>query len=519
VTLDWDGAAELMDEIARGWARQEAPGGSIVLFDRESLRAESCGGFAHLELRTACTPDTVFRYASISKHFLSSLIVRDGRIRLQDRLGQHLQLPAALGDVSVGRALDMTGGIPDLMETCWQLGVAPSTRLGRDELLRFASSLEVLNFTSGSELSYSNTGYRLLQAAIEAKGCDYAELLRRRFFEPLGLGIVLPSDETEPVPHLATGYWRSPQGWRRGRYGPYFSASGGLAGSARDLASWAQALLCDRAPASGLLSVLGAPRQLADGRSTRYGLGLARYGVAGEVLFGHGGSLPGYKNHFLVSPRTGAGLVVLSNREDTDAQAIALAVMARLLGADAASAPAPDFAAGIFISEDEALWLELRAGEVNFLGARQSVFAASSGGVESRSAELPIRLHEDGEELSAEIGHVSRRFRRVTPGTPAGAGWAGHWRCRVQHGEFEIEVSRGTARLFCGTGPSRGSFDLAPISPDLALLERQDGPWHQHLCLKFEGDEIGLVTNRSRVLRFERRADRSRRDQGSCERG
>ena len=220
-----------------------------------------------------------------------------------------------------------------------------------------------------------------------------------------------------------------------------------------------------------------------------------------------------------MSPRTGAGLVVLSNREDTDAQAIALAVMARLLGADAASAPAPDFAAGIFISEDEALWLELRAGEVNFLGARQSVFAASSGGVESRSAELPIRLHEDGEELSAEIGHVSRRFRPVTPGPRAGAGWAGHWRCRVQHGEFEIEVSGGTARLFWGTGPSRGSFDLAPISADLALLERQDGPWHQHLCLKFEGDEIGLVTNRSRVLRFERRADRSRRDQGSRERG
>src|SRR5580700_1181886 len=98
-----------MDEIALGWARQEAPGGSIVLFDRDSLRAESCGGFAHLELRIACTPDTVFRYASISKHFLSSLIVRDGRIRLQDRLGQHLQLAGALGDVSVGRALDMTG--------------------------------------------------------------------------------------------------------------------------------------------------------------------------------------------------------------------------------------------------------------------------------------------------------------------------------------------------------------------------------------------------------------------------
>jgi hypothetical protein len=32
-----------------------------------------------------------------------------------------------------------------MMEALWQLGVAPSTTLGRDELLRFASSLEALN--------------------------------------------------------------------------------------------------------------------------------------------------------------------------------------------------------------------------------------------------------------------------------------------------------------------------------------------------------------------------------------
>ena len=38
------------------------------------------------------------------------------------------ELPPALADVPLGRALDMTGGLPDLMETAWLLGAAPLRR-------------------------------------------------------------------------------------------------------------------------------------------------------------------------------------------------------------------------------------------------------------------------------------------------------------------------------------------------------------------------------------------------------
>ena len=500
--MDFEGAAERAGEIAEGWAQEEGPGGVILLFDEARIRVEASGGFANLELRIPCSADTVFRYASISKHFLCSLLIREGDIGLDDRLGDHLQLSAAIGDVSVGRALDMTGGIPDLMETQWQLGVAPSTTLGRDELLRFAVSLDALNFRPGSEISYSNTGYRLLQAALEAKGHDYGALLRRAFLEPLGLGISLPSDDTQPVSNLAAGYWRSACGWRQGRHGSYFSASGGLAGSARDLVSWAQALLADRDPAKGLLKRLSAERRLADGRPTRYGLGLARYEIAGETVLGHPGSLSGYKNHFLVSPTRRVGVVVLSNREDTDAQRIALAVLAALLGGSVPSAIAQDLPTGRFIAEGEPLWLEHQPGAVTFLGAQQNIFRAAPGIAENQSAELPIRLQADGDDLVAEIGHVRRRFRRAAEESLPNPAWEGTWSCPAQHAELEIVLAQGTARLLSGVGPSRLASDLMPMARDLALLERSDGPWRQRLCLNFIGDEIRLLTNRSRVLRF-----------------
>jgi CubicO group peptidase (beta-lactamase class C family) len=502
--MDWDGAAAMIEQIAGDWTGEEGPGGVILLFDDERIRAAACGGFADLAFKIPCTPETVFRYASISKQFLCALLLREDAIKFEDRLGEHLRLPAAIGELPVGRALDMTSGIPDLMEAYWQLGIAPSTVLGRDELLGFIGSLEGLNFPPGSEISYSNTGYRLLQAALEAKGVDYLASLRRQFFAPLGLGIGFPEDQTEPVPGLATGYWRSQVGWRSGRYGSYLSASGGLAGSARDLAIWAQALLADRGTAAGLMNRLGAQRHLANGRPTRYGLGLARYGLAGSALFGHGGSLPGYKNHLLVAPAERAGIVVLSNREETDAQEIALRAMAKLLGAPMPVAVCRELPEGRFIAEGEPLWLEHRAGAVTFLGTQQDVFCVAPGVAENRSAELPIRLQADGDMLVADIGLVQRRFRRSRADLPANPRWQGRFLWAAQHAEMEIAVSGGLASLSCGSGPLRANLPLTPIAPDLALLERTDGPWRQRLCLDFAGDELRLIGNRSRVLRLRR---------------
>ncbi len=502
--MDFEGAAERAGEIARGWVQEQGPGGCILLFDEDRPRAQASGGFAHLELGIPCSADTVFRYASISKHFLCSLVIHGGAIRLDDRLGDHLHLCAPVGDVSVGRALDMTGGLPDLMEAQWQLGVAPSTTLGRDELLRFASSLDALNFVPGTEISYSNTGYRLLQAVLEAKGHAYGDLLRRAFLEPLGLGLGFPSDDTQPVRNLAAGYWLSPDGWREGRHGAYFSASGGLTGTALDLMTWVQALLADRGPAAGLLEGLCAPRCLLEGQPTRYGLGLARYEIAGEAVLGHGGSLSGYKNHFLVSPSRRAGVVVLSNREDTEAQRIALALMATLLGASMPAATARDLPTGRFIAESEPLWLEHQPGSVTFLGAQQSIFRVAPGVASNHSAELPIRLEAVGDHLLAEIGHVRRRFRRAAEQARLDPEWEGRWSCRAQNAEFEIVLAEGSARLLSGAGPSHLAFDLIAIAPDLALLERNDGPWRQRLCLHIVGDEIRLLTNRCRVLRFRR---------------
>ncbi|HEX4260846.1 MAG TPA: serine hydrolase [Acetobacteraceae bacterium] len=506
--MNWHGAAETAAGIAASWTGEGGPGGAILLFDEAGPRAEACGGLAAIETGTAFAADTIVRYASISKHFLASLLLASSAtvpdaIGLGDRLGEHLpMLQPALGGVSVGHALDMTGGLPDAMETLWLLGVPLTAAIGRAALLRFVASLDAVNFAPGSELSYSNTGYRLVEAALQAKGVDYAAALRARFFAPLGLGISLAEDWATPVAGLAPGYWRGPRGWERGQYGMHFSASGGLTGSARDLAVWAQALLADRPPTKALLQRLSTPRHMADGRPSGYGLGLASTEPWGRPLVGHGGSLPGYKNHFLLDPDARAGVVVLANREDADAQDIALRVMAALHGATLPEPAAPDaLPPGLFAAEAGPFWLRTGGGRASFLGAEETLYPQPDGALASRSATLPMRLRATADGgIAGEIGHAARQFRPVPPDAQIEPGWSGVWVCAAQGAR--VTVADGA--LTTGVGPLRETRPLQPIGGGRALIERQSGAWRQVACLSFAGGTLDLATNRSRVLRFRR---------------
>jgi CubicO group peptidase (beta-lactamase class C family) len=508
--MDWHRATEIASDIAGRWTTEGGPGGAILLFDADDIRAEACGGLASLELRVPFTAETAIRYASISKHFLASLVLRlcdAGLLTLDDALGAHLpNLSPALGAVPLGRALDMTGGLPDVMETQWLLGVPWTAGFDRQALLRFASRLDALNYQPGSEISYSNTGYRLIEAALALKSHPVGEALKQHFFSPLALSIRLAEDETEPVPGLATGYWRNETGWRRGRYGLNFSASGGLAGSARDLVVWLQALLGDRAPADGLLARLGARRHLADGRPTGYGLGLARSLLPGEIAIGHGGSLPGYKNDFILLPEHRAGVVVLSNREDTDAAGVAAEVLAALTGATLPSPATDTLPNGLFVTDEGPFWIEHDAGKLTFLGAITDLFAAEDGWAVSSSAHNPIRLRADADDIEGEIGHVAHRFRKVAPDAASSAAWEGAWHCASHDARFVIARDGNEWRMVGGTGPLHASRKLLPLDGHRALVNRADGPWRQRACLWLEpgGDAMRLVSYRSRMLRFSR---------------
>lgn len=500
MALDWTRAATRAQDIVANWQSVAGPGGAVVLFDRDGVREAFAGGLASIEYGVPFTPQTPNRFASISKHILAVALLRAG-IPLDAPLGHWLgELPPPLAAVELGRALDMTGALPDMMESLWQQGVPFTATLSAEEVFAFACRLPSLSAEPGTEMAYSNTGWRLGQRILEqVTGNPYKEIVAELSGE-LGAAFRLPYDGSEIVPGLATGYWNDGTAWRRGHNGPHFSASGGIVGSAADLAGWASALLAGRGPLAGMLERLTAPRHFADGSESVYRLGLVSSRLGETAIIGHGGSLAGYRNHFWMSLAHGVGVVVLSNREE-EALWPALTVLAALLGQalpTIANAPA-----GLFASEEGPFWAELATDSISFMGGFERLITDGDGSLRSLPAYLDIRLKRDGEDrLTGLIGGVPRSLARVPADTPLDPRLIGRW--RDPHFGTEIEIrADGTALL---PWPANGKVSpLTPLPNGRALASHLHGPWLARPCLWLDAeDSLRVAGHRARILQMQR---------------
>jgi len=497
-TINWKAAQECAARFTRNWSDSE-PGGAVIGFDAQGIRFAEAGGVESLSTLVPFTAASVVRYASVTKHaFCALVLAHSDRIGLDDPLGRHLpELQAPLRDVTIGRALDMSGGLPDTRECLSLLGLSVYTETKAGPLLDFLARQTRLNYEAGTEISYSNTGYRLVEAALERKGVFFWDFVREHGAQA-GALFDAPDVWNDPVLGLVPGYWRDGQQWQLSAAGLHISASGSMTGSGESLAKWLVALLGGSGPFAGLLEQLSAPRRLADGRPSGYGLGLRRSLLADRTFIGHGGSHPGFKSYFLLDPIQKAGFAVVSNREDTNGYKIALEAMAALT-----ELPLPRtstaLADGLYVTENGPWWIKVAGSTVTYLDADETVYEDESGWVSSRSASSPMRLTMDGTAIVGEVGHARRRFLPVEA-QDVPASLRGAW-ISPEGARFEIEGSE----LVMGVGPVRQRIPLSALGDGRFLFTLNDGPWTKRVCLHLlEPDRLELVLARARMIEYRR---------------
>lgn len=502
MTMGWTSASKAAGDFVSHW-RDDEPGGCVVGFDLSGIRFAHAGGVESLSTLAPFSSRTVARYASLTKHVFCAMVLAHSDVMgLDDPLGEHLpELQSPLRDVTVGQALDMSGGLPDVRECLSLLGLSVYSETKAQPLLDYVARQTRLNFPAGTEVSYSNTGYRLVEAALARKGLrfdDFVQETARRLRHPL----FAPDVWNDPVVGLAPGYWKSDKGWQLSAAGLHLSASGSLAGSAEALVAWLQCLLKGEHGFTAVLDRLSAPRLLADGRMSEYGLGLRWTHFGDKRFVGHGGSHPGYKSYFLLDPQNGTGFVVLSNREDTNGFKIALESMAALTGLPLPR-PAAFLPDGLYVTETGPWWLEIKGSTCSFLDAEDTLYDEGNGWVSSRSASSPVRLRLDGAGLVGEVGHATRRLLPVAPANDVPPTLDGRWRSE-ESAEFDIAAGA----LIMGTGPLRRRMPLMALGNGRYLFTLQDGPWTKRVCLHTLGDDhVELVTSRARMIEYRRKCD------------
>jgi D-alanyl-D-alanine carboxypeptidase len=243
--------------------------------------------------------------------------------------------------ITLRHLLNHSSGLPQHVEMpAFQKAISQRIRSCADcvftalEAIKFVGGTKPL-FAPGQGFAYSETNYLVAGLALEkASGSSYYELLKERILGRLSLTETLPSDRNV-IPGLVSGELKphtnyfgleSASTMRDGKllYNPGLEwTGGGLAASSADLVRWARALYTGKALPEPYLHELFTS-VIAENRHGRYGLGVGIQGRGAQVVYGHTGSIPGYRASMHYFPARNIAVAVQFNADpDRDEQLLA----------------------------------------------------------------------------------------------------------------------------------------------------------------------------------------------------
>ncbi len=306
-------------------------------------------GYGVTDLRTLqkIGPETNFRLASLTKQFTAMvvmLLVRDGKLQYDDYLTDVFpDFPAYGKAITLRQLLDHTSGLVDYEDIMAKqyAGIADD----KIPQIRDAGVLDLLKqqtrtkFTPGTRWEYSNSGYVLLAMVVQKKsGMSFGDFLRQRIFTPLGMtGTIAYEKGRDEVTHRAYGHTRTAAGWGETDQSSTSATlgDGGVYTSLNDLERWDRALVDhtllsakEMEPAlTPAVTATGGPLKQPDGSlAPLYGFGWFLDPYRGHRRYAHYGETVGFRNAIQRFPDDHLTVIVLSNRAEVDAPALAAGV-------------------------------------------------------------------------------------------------------------------------------------------------------------------------------------------------
>jgi CubicO group peptidase (beta-lactamase class C family) len=280
--------------------------------------------------------DTKFNLGSMNKMFTAVCIAQleqRGLLRFDDPIGRFLpDYPGeARNKVTVHHLLTHTSGLGDFFNQRFE-ATRSSLRAVRDFLPLFVE--DPLQFEPGSRWQYSNGGFMVLGAIVEAvSGQDYFEYVRRQVYEPACMSNTYAYEMDRPTPNLAIGYTHGnlagPPDWKGWRNNLFMhSVKGGPAGggfsTVEDLLAFDLALREYRLlDAQRTETIQQGKEPTSFGLDERYGYGFSDELVTGARITGHGGGFLGINGQLDMYRDRGYTVAVLANYDPPAAQRVA----------------------------------------------------------------------------------------------------------------------------------------------------------------------------------------------------
>jgi beta-lactamase class C len=295
------------------------------------------------------TPETVFRWASVSKGVAGTMVAKlaeQGKVNLDGPLATYvptLKLPArAEYTATVGDMLSHRLGL-------YRNAYDNKLEEGQDtKLLRASLSQLNLICPPGTCWSYQNVAYDGASELVEGiTHLSYERAVKQMLFNPIGMaGATIsmqglmgakswarPHDAARRPLELNDNYYRVP-------------AAGGVNSNIKEMSLWmlAQMGAMPDVLSPKVLNTVHAPLVKTPGERGRlrkflerlgqadYGYGWRSYDYAGHRIVGHRGGVAGYRSLILFDPEKKSGVVALWNSNTAQPGGLEFEIMDMLYG-------------------------------------------------------------------------------------------------------------------------------------------------------------------------------------------
>jgi|GEM_PF-1305592 len=251
--------AEKLNTYLQAFIEHDLFSGVILIAKNEQILLQQAYGMANEEWAVPNALDTKFRIASLSKAF-TKLAIRQlsetKQLKYTDPISRYIVGYPNGAQITLQQLIDHTSGIPHLNDFPAYDQWAKQTYT-LEELVKLFRD-QPLDFTPGTQTSYSNSAYVLLAYIIEkVSGLTYGDYLQKHIFAPAGMQNTAHEKYGPIIKNKAEGYMQNLQGKGRQRvlyYDPSIKTGGGsIYSTVKDL------FLFDQAFRQGRLSQSAAP--------------------------------------------------------------------------------------------------------------------------------------------------------------------------------------------------------------------------------------------------------------------
>lgn len=343
---------ETVDAIIEAAIReQQIVGISVAVVKDGKFILERHYGFEHREDKIPAGPQTMYRWASISKPVTAVAamqLVEAGNLDLDADVRSIVPaFPEKPWVITVRQLLCHQGGIVHYSNgtvTALPVPASPPNPYQDVVLALDTFKMSPLICEPGTKYSYTTHGYMLAGAAVQLAGGEaFWNQVRSRIAEPAGMTSFRPDYQWEQIPNRARGYRKlagvvvpstdTDVSWKL--------AGGGFISTVGDLSRFSIALMDNTLLKAESFAAMRKRQTLRDGTRTDYGLGL-RIGRLGKtVTCLHSGSQEKTATFLIMAPAYKSSVAIMCNTEDSELGVLARDILGSAVGEAASNPPAP----------------------------------------------------------------------------------------------------------------------------------------------------------------------------------